>query len=243
MIAAFAASMFACLPAHAQEDVPELDGGPPPLRIPKQPAPQPAKPPAKPPVKPASTTTNIKAEQDRLAKQAAAQRTEQARLEKRAADLKAEKARLDARAAQLAAEEKRLAQVRFDQDATYTTKMAELARDRAALPPAHQTPNPPASTDRGFAPRDDAPAPPSARSRYARISYEEARRACSRAGTAEAIDRDFDTARYQNSPQFREDVRELRGLMRMDGRRGFVLVDTVCELDDEGRVVDFALLR
>ena len=57
------------------------------------------------------------------------------------------------------------------------------------------------------------------------------------------IDRDFYSARYQNSPQYYEDTGEFRGLMRMDDRRGFVLVDTICELDDEGRVIDFALLR
>ncbi len=260
MIAALAAAMFGCLPAHAQEDVPELDGGPPPLRIPsQQPAPQPAKPvtvvkPAKPvtaakPAKPvtvakpvATTSPSLKAEQDRIARQAAAQKTEQERLAKQSADLKAEKARLDARAAALAAEEQRLAQIRADQDALYTTKMAELARDRAAVPPPLVTPSVPAIDNRGFAPPRDEPRPP-VRARYARVSYDDARRACTRAGMAEAEDRDFDSARYQNSPQYDEDVGEFRGLMRMDDRRGFILVDTICELDDEGRVVDFALLR
>lgn len=236
MIAALAAAMFGCLPAHAQEDVPELDGGPPPLRIPKQSAPQPARPvTTEKPAKPATTNVALKAEQDRLAKQSA--------------ELKAEKARLDARAAQLAAEEQRLAQLRADQDALYTTKMAELARDRAAAQPpplatpSRATPALPGVDDRGFAPPKNEPQPPSSRPRYARIGYEEARRACTRAGMAEALDRDFQTARYQNSPRFYEDALEFRGLMRLEDRRGFVLVDTICELDAEGRVIDFALLR
>ena len=36
---------------------------------------------------------------------------------------------------------------------------------------------------------------------------------------------------------------ELRGVMRVEDRRGYLLADTVCELGRNGRVRDFAFLR
>ena len=67
--------------------------------------------------------------------------------------------------------------------------------------------------------------------------------ALTRPGMDEAIDRDFYSARYQSAPRLFERERELRGLMRMDDRRGYLLVDTVCELDEDGSVLHFELLR
>jgi len=224
--------MLCVLPAaHAQDDMPELDGGPPPLQIPR-PATKPAAPipTPKPAPKPAATAATssaekLRVEQVRLTKQAEAQKAEQLRLDCQAAELKAEQARLDTRAAQITAEERRLAQLRIDQDAAHTQKLAELERRRVAQPAQ------PAA----------APSPPGPR--LARVNYENARRACTRAGMDEALDRDFYSARYESAPRLFEPERELRGLMRMDDRRGYLLVDTVCELDDAGMVLHFEMLR
>ena len=226
-IAALAAAMFCSLPAaHAQEDMPELDGGPPRLQIPK-PAPKPIAP--KP--SPRTNTTDaskLKAEQELLARQAEAQKAEQLRLDRQAAELKAEQARLDARAAAIAAEEARLARLRAEQEIA-ETRLAERERQRVIAPPIESAELP------------EEPASPRARPRLSRMNYESARRACTRAGMDEALDRDFYSARYQSAPRLFD--RELRGVMRMDDRRGYVLVDTLCELDDDGLVINFEMLR
>lgn len=235
-LATLAAAMFCALPAaHAQDDMPELDGGPPPLQIPKPAAPRPAPKPAPKPAAPAATSSThaLKADQARLVRQADAQKAEQLRLDRQAAELKAEQARLDARAAQIATEERRLAQLRIDQEATYTQKLAELERQRIA-PPVQRT-------QAQSAEIPAAPTPP--RARLTRINYETARRACTRAGMDEAVDRDFYSARYESAPRLFERERELRGLMRMDDGRGYLLVDTVCQLDDDGMVLNFEMLR
>jgi hypothetical protein len=226
-IAALAAAMFCSLPAaHAQEDMPELDGGPPPLQIPK-PAPKPIAP--KP--SPRTNTTDaskLKAEQALLARQAEAQKAEQLRLDRQAAELKAEQARLDARAAAIAAEEARLARLRAEQEIA-ETRLAERERQRVIAPPIESAELP------------EEPASLRARPRLSRMDYESARRACTRAGMDEALDRDFYSARYQSAPRLFD--HELRGVMRMDDRRGYVLVDTLCELDDDGLVINFEMLR
>jgi hypothetical protein len=230
-LAALAAAVFCALPAaHAQEDMPELDGGPPPLQIPK-PTPKPAPRPA--PRVNTAEADRIKAEQARLTRQAETQKAEQIRLDRQAAELKAEAARLDARAADIAAEENRLAQLRTEQEADYTQKLAELERQRVSAPPIQSAELP------------AEPVPPRAtpRPRIARINYEAARRACTRAGMDEAVARDFYSARYDAAPRLFEYERELRGLMRMDDRRGYLLVDTVCVLDDAGAVLHFEMLR
>lgn len=239
MIAALAGAMLAiALPAHAQEDMPELDGGPPPLRVPKAEPPRKAEPPKPAPKPSAPATTNaaaqsrLKAEEDRLTRQADAQKAEATRLAALAADLRSQQARLDARATALAAEEDRLARQRADQEADYAKKVADLDRQRAAIPSRQVA--------------DAAPAAPLPRTRQQQrilFTYDEARRACTQAGMSEAIDRDFYSARYDGAPHFFEAERELRGVMRMQDRRGFLLVDTVCELDRDGEVIDFALLR
>lgn len=241
-LAAFAAAVFCALPAaHAQGDIPELEGGPPPLQIPKPAPPKPAPPKPAPPkptppkaaAKPATASTDLlRAEETRLARQAEAQKAAQLRLDRQSAELKSEQTRLDARAAQLATEERRLAQLRIDQEAAYTQKLAQLERRRIA---------PPASQPAQSAELPATSAPSRARPRLSRINYESARRACTRAGMDEAIDRDFYSARYESTPRLFD--RELRGVMRMDDRRGYLLVDTVCELDDDGIVMNFEMLR
>jgi hypothetical protein len=57
----------------------------------------------------------------------------------------------------------------------------------------------------------------------------------------EAICRDFFSARHQSAPRLVE--RELRGVMRLCDSRGCLLLATICELEYEGAVVDFAMPR
>jgi multidrug efflux pump subunit AcrA (membrane-fusion protein) len=243
-LAALAAAMFCSLPAaHAQEDLPELDGGPPPLQVPKpaqKPTPKPVPPKSAPkaatpstaPRASAADANKLKAEQALLARQAEAQKAEQLRLDRQAAELQAEQARLDARAAEIAAQEARLARLRVEQDIAETRQLAERERQRVIAP-----------IESAESPGEPAPPRASPRPRFARINYEAARRACTRAGMDEAVDRDFYSARYEFAPRLFERERELRGLMRMDDRRGYLLVDTVCELDDDGMVLHFEMLR
>ena len=153
-------------------------------------------------------------------------------------DLKGEQARLARQAEAQAAEQLRLASLSADletrkanldareralaaQEAEYTRKMASLS-DRP--PPALASTQP------------DAPA------RY-RVSYDDARRACTRAGMSEAVDNDFYSARYDGAPRYFERQRELRGPMRMDDREGYLTVDTLCQLDANGAVLRFEVLR
>lgn len=213
MIAAFlGAALCFAVPAHAQQDTPELDGAPPPLRVPAPAPPHPK--PARPSTATASST--LEAEAARLARQAEAQRVEAARLAAEADRLKAEQARLDARAAAIAAEEERIARLRADQEAAYRRQLADLQDLQAASPP---------------------------RPVRASIDYDEARRACARAGLSRAVDLDFSYARYEVAPRWFEREREMHGLMRMEDRRGYVLVDTVCTLAASGAVRRFDLLR
>lgn len=253
--------LLACAPAHGQE-VPELDGAPPPLKIP---APQVAKPKpvapkvvtpapaAKPASKPSQTAAEAKAAEALLAKQAEAQKAERVRLEKEAADLKARQATLDARAAELAAEEKRLATERADHEAEIATQQADLKRRQDEL--ARQSPPAPAQgigqaakvgddDDPAFE-EDDTPVTPSPRRfRQARLDFATARRSCTRAGVEAARERDFYSAQYDGAPHFYEGRRmELRGLMRLEDRRGYMIVDTVCEIDADGEARNFAFLR
>ena len=83
---------------------------------------------------------------------------------------------------------------------------------------------------------------PDAPARY-RVSYDDARRACTRAGMSEAVDNDFYSARYDGAPRYFERQRELRGPMRMDDREGYLTVDTLCQLDANGAVLRFEVLR
>lgn len=252
--------LLACAPAHGQE-VPELDGAPPPLKIPApqvaKPKPVPPKvvtpaPAAKPAVKPSQTAAEAKAAEALLAKQAEAQKAERIRLEKEAADLKTRQATLDARAAELAAEEKRLATERAKHEAELAAQQADLKRRQDEL--ARQSPPTPAQgieqaakagdDDAPAFEEDDTPAPPPRRFRQARLDFATARRSCTRAGVEAARDRDFYSARYDGAPHFYEGRRmELRGLMRLEDRRGYMIVDTVCEIDADGEARNFAFLR
>ncbi|MEQ1785279.1 MAG: hypothetical protein ABMA14_28370, partial [Hyphomonadaceae bacterium] len=76
-----------------------------------------------------------------------------------------------------------------------------------------------------------------------RVSYDEARNACTQAGMTEAADNDFFSARYDTAPRYYERERELRGRMRMVDRRGYLTVDTICQLDANGAVLRFDVLR
>lgn len=231
LLTTLAVATLAAFPAFAQVADPELDGAPPPLQIPQPTAPRPTPPAPKrtqPRVITPAPVASTKSEQTRLAQQATAQNAEQARLAKLAADLQTQQARLDARAADITAQEKRLVRERADQDPDYARKLAELDRPRstppttASLPPAPAQPHQPARV---------------------RISYDAARSACTRAGMSDAMDNNFYSARYDGAPHFFERERELRGPMRMDDRGGYLTVDTVCQLDANGAVLRFEVLR
>ena len=79
---------------------------------------------------------------------------------------------------------------------------------------------------------------------YARINFATAERSCVRMGQDAALDRNYYSARYDAAPHFYEDGGwELRGRMRLEDRRGYVLVDTICEVGADGRALDFRFLR
>ena len=230
--------LLACAPAYGQE-VPELDGAPPPLKIP---APQVSKPtpvqpkiiaPAsKPAAKPSQTAAEAKAAEALLAKQAEAQKAERKRLEKEAADLKARQEILDARAAELGAEERRLATERAEHEAELATQQAELKRrqDEIARRPAPVL-APAQGIDQAARGDDDEPAfeadgatpatPEPRRFRQARLDFAVAKRSCMRAGVEAARERDFYSGQYEGAPHVYEGGRlELPGLMRWGGPRG-----------------------
>ena len=257
--------LLACAPAYGQK-VPELDGAPPPLKNPAPqvskpapvqqkiiaPAPRPA---AKPAAKPSQTAAEAKAAEALLAKQAEAQKAERIRLEKEAADLKVRQDILDARAAELAAEEKRLATERAEHKAELARQQAELKRrqDEIARRPAPVL-APAQGIDQAARGDDDEPAfeadgdtPATSeprRFRQARLDFATARRSCMRAGVEAARERDFYSAQYDGAPHFYEGRRlVLRGLMRLEDRRGYMIVDTVCEIDADGEAQRFAFLR
>jgi hypothetical protein len=210
----------------------------------------------------------LKAEQVKLAQHAEAQKAEQARLAKQAAELKALQARIDARAAELAAEEKRLAQLRADQEAEQASKLAALDRERdeagreetsrsrrqtADLSVEPNGVRPDGEPDRNAGDDetaddaiDDLPdaTPKTRRPVYARLDFENAERSCARAGEDAALARNFYSARYDSMPNiFQDGGWELRGRMRLQDRRGFLIVDTVCEVDADGEAQHFAFLR
>jgi len=265
-IAGLAAVMLGCLPAHGQEGE-ELEGAPgwqkaekhPPVQNPIQKKPAVPAAQTQTPAQAQAAADRIKADQAKLAQQAEAQRAEQARLAQQAADLKAQQARLEARAAELAAEERRLAQLRSDQESAQAIALArrrgeaggdegggdEAAREEA-LRSQRQTADLAGEANgarSGGYPDRDAPTE-TRRPGYARLDYNDARRSCARAGENAALARDFYSARYETEPRFYQDRGwELRGLMRLDDRRGYVLVDAVCRLDAEGEVQRFRFLR
>ena len=68
-----------------------------------------------------------------------------------------------------------------------------------------------------------------------------AKRSCALEVEAQARARSYFSASYDGEPRFNFRTLELRGIMRLDDRRGYRLVDTVCELTPDGEVeyVDF----
>jgi hypothetical protein len=277
--------MILGLAAQAQEAIPELEGGPG-----SHPLSQKAL------TTKQATTRQVRATADKL-------KAQQARLAQQAADLKAQQAKLDARAAELAAEEKRLAKLRADQEADHAARLAEIARQKAAvekqaaalhdelktkpLPPPrpavqtapqqqmadanagapiditkpaaieapavrsdavgqpeiaekHAVPDKPALAD-----RDNPDALPEAsRALTAHLDLDAARRSCARAGEDAALARRYYSARYDDAVRVYQDRGwKLSGRMRLEDRRGYLLIDTICEVDADGEAQRFSFLR
>lgn len=259
VIAGVGSIMLAGLPAFAQDvpDVPELEGAPGPLRIPQAPKPA-AKPVVKPPAakpvvkaKPATPATKVadtsasKAEQARLDREADELRLERARLDKLAAELKSRQMLLDARAADIAAKEKGVAtreselaaekeQLARDTE-DVARQLAAAARTEQAKPAAAPTPSP--AVARRIEPRDRAFG-------YEGLDHEVALDACIDASGEAARVQSFYSARYDVQPRFYEGrYLQVRGLMRIEDRRGYRVLDTLCEVDADGDVQRFVFLR
>jgi hypothetical protein len=265
-VAGLAAAMLSCLPAYAQEV--ELEGAPGYRAAQEQAARQAAaqkqaaqKQAAQKQAQAAAD--KVKADQAKLARQTETQKAEQARLAKQAEDLDAREAKLKARAAELAAEEKRLAQAREDLETEQANARAELARLREETgrpAPAEveiaESSGEASQPAGGNASAEDEPnaveegddwrvAPGGDRRRtLVRANFDQAERSCTRAAQGRALDRGFYSARYDGPPHIYEDGGlELRGRMRLQDRRGYMLVDTVCEVDGEGEARRFIFLR
>lgn len=251
--------MLAGAPALTQE-MPELDGAPGPLRIPA-PAPKPVEkapvakaPVAKPkPVTPAApkvaTASVSKAEEARLDREAEELRLERVRLDKQAAELKSRQALLDARAADIAAKEKGMAareKELADDKAQLARDTEDVARQLAAAVRTEQpkpaaapapTPAPSRAVERRVDPRDR-------RYGYEGLDHEIALDACIDASGDAARVQNFYSARYDVEPSFYEGrYLQVRGMMRVEDRRGYRILDTLCEVDRDGDVQRFVFLR
>jgi hypothetical protein len=272
-IAVSAAAMLVCLPAQAQETELEgapgyraaeqetarkAEAQKKAAQAAQKPAQQQAQKPAQKPAqqqvqKQAQPAADkLKAEQAKLARQAEAQKAEQARLAKLAEDLKVEQARLDARAAELAEEKRRLLQERVDK-ASEAAKLAALDRQRDEAERDED------ASDEGLRgdglPSEDRPSerpgdrlpsipPEPRRPAYVRLDYTAAERSCIRAAEDEALARDFYSARYDAAPRFyQNDGWELRGRVRLEDRRGYLLVNMVCEIGPNSEAMDVIFLR
>mgnify|MGYP000944155921 CR=1 FL=1 len=251
IIAGIGAALLAGAPALAQE-MPELEGAPGPLRIPPpvvKPSPEKApvaKPKAAAPVASKTTTTAsvaAKAEEARLGREAEDLRLERVRLDKQAAELKTRQVLLDARAADLAAKEKGVA-----------AREKELAEDKAQL--ARDTED--VARQLAHAARAETPAaaPASAPAVARRVEPSERRfgdegldreialDVCIDASRDAARVQNFYSARYDVEPRFYEGrYLQVRGMMRVEDRRGYRILDTLCEVDAEGDVQRFVFLR
>jgi hypothetical protein len=251
--------LLVALPASAQQDIPELDGAPAPLRVkpPAQPkassAPAP-KPQQTAPDKQKAEAARLarqadaqKAEAARLARQADAQKAEAARLTQLAKDLKARELALAKRASALSAEDARLAQQRTEQAGAMAAEQADLARQREDITRQLAELDAQQRQSAERQPSHSAviePVPAVPRPRYAGLDLESARRSCAIAGDDEARARNFFAAAYDERPRLFEGARiELRGVMRLEDRRGYRVVDTVCEIDANGEAISFAFLR
>lgn len=71
--------------------------------------------------------------------------------------------------------------------------------------------------------------------------FQQMQRDCSREGIQEAWDRNFYSAQYNDAPRLVEGRYgwELRGSMRLHGRKGYSYVDTVCSMDRGNVRFDF----
>ena len=255
-IAAFASTMLACLPAQAQE--PTLDGAPGYLARQEAARKAEAERKAEAQKKAAqqaqskAAADKLQADQAKLAQQAEALKAEQARLEKLAEDLKAREERLDVRATELAEERTRLLQARVD-EASSAAKLAARSSsgDEAAtnedlrgegLPsdglPGEDLPG------EDFGGRLSGAAPELRQPLHARLDFDAARRSCLRVAEDRALARNFYSAHYDAMPRFyQNDGWELRGRMRLEDRRGYLLIDTVCEIDASSEARTFIFLR
>ena len=195
----------------------------------------------------------LKTDQAKLDQQASAQKAEQARLAKLSAGLTARETELARRAAELDAQEQRLAQLKQQQESKSKTQLATA--DRRDTPPALKVEDDAVDEDDAVIGGGPADLPPPAadlpsrdlRARvptFARLDYDAALQQCRRAGEDAAYARRFDSAEYDGEPRvFNNEGWELRGRMRLEDRRGYVTVNTVCEVDADGEVRHFALLR
>jgi hypothetical protein len=183
--------------------------------------------------------TKRKADQAAAAKQAAARKAEQARLAKQADELKVREAKVRAKEQELAAEQERLAQMRAEIEDE--REYAEAADEPREAPPA----DPRTESSPLDGPLPEAPEPDE---RPGPMRLDASIQSCEFAGENKALARDYLSARYVRPPRFFERNAydggwELRGVMRVEDRRGYLLADTVCELGRNGRVQDFAFLR
>lgn len=242
VIAGIGSLALMAAPAFAQE-LPELDGAPGPLKIPSTPKPVEKPPAAKPkPVAPKTTaaTASSRAEEARLDREAEALRLERVRLDRLAADLKSRQAQIDTRATDIAAKEKDLAA----RERELAADKEQLARDTEdvarQLAAAARTETPvasPAPASRRDEPRDR-------RFGYEVVDREGAIDACSDASVDAARVQNFYSARYDVEPRLYEGrYLQVRGLMRVEDRRGYRILDTLCELDRDGEVQRFVFLR
>jgi hypothetical protein len=118
----------------------------------------------------------------------------------------------------------------------------EATPDRATAPeePAAKVPDRPAFAGRNES--NEAPASP--RALPARLDLEAARRSCARAGENAALARRYYAARYDDAVRVYQDRGwKLRGRMRLEGRRGDLSIDTICEVDADGQAQRFVFLR
>jgi hypothetical protein len=272
-IAGFSVAVLGSLPAHAQEGPAELEGAPgshatvapPPLKVP--PKPPVTKPAAADKTKAEQARLSHEAElqksqQVRLARQADELKVQQAKLDLRSAELAAEEKRIEKlradAAAQQAAEDRRLAQLRAETQAKLAAQQAELTQKQqeaartAALAESRASAARQADADAAKALEGSVDSGGAAsrtveepgRASSPRLIFVAARRACTWAGEQAARARDYEGALYDDEPRlYQRDGWELRGRMRLQERRGYRLVDTVCEVDDAGEVERFALLR
>jgi hypothetical protein len=75
--------------------------------------------------------------------------------------------------------------------------------------------------------------------------FQQMQRDCSRAGIQEAWNRNYYSAQYNNNPRLVESRYgwEMRGNMRLHGRKGYSYVDTICEANGRSNNVRIEFRR